>query len=356
MRGKTVTRLALAAVCWLGSGLSVFAVAGARLEMVWPTPSTAWIEGRPRAEFLQATVAGEPESGGFGGVRDNGTRFHEGIDLKPVARDQAGEPADKIFAVLPGVVHYVNDQPGDSTYGRYLVLEHPGVEPAIYTLYAHLRSIATGVAPGTEVARGQLIAMMGRSEGGTGLPKERAHLHFEMGLRVTDAFQLWYDRQKFGSANDHGQWNGYNLMGFDPLDFLDKFRAHTVNNLADYFAQMKPVVRVRVATRQTPDFTRRYPSLVVPVTAMADGATAAAEVTMPPAGWEIACDWTGLPFRWTPLTAADLAGYASNEVRIVEADTTALAAQHSKSIVVPRGGRTTPGKDLETVLAQLFGL
>src|SRR5476651_981681 len=127
MRAKMLQRCCFAALCWLGAGVAVRA-AGPRLEMDWPTPNPAWIEGRPRAEFLQATASGEPESGGFGCVRSGGEQFHEGIDLKPVTRDKAGEPADKVFAVLPGIVRYVNEKAGDSNYGRYLVLEHPGVE------------------------------------------------------------------------------------------------------------------------------------------------------------------------------------------------------------------------------------
>ncbi len=352
MRANVALRFGLAAVCWLGVNPTASAAAtGARLEIVWPTPNPAFIEGRPRAEFLQATASGDPASGGFGGVRDNGERFHEGIDLKPVARDKGGEPADKIFSVLAGIVSYVSDRPGDSNYGRYVVLEHPGTEPAIYTLYAHLRSIAPGVVPGVAVARGQFIAMMGRSEGGSGIPKERAHLHFEMGLRVTDDFQRWYGRQKYGSPNEHGLWNGYNLMGFDPLDFLDRFRAHSVNNFAGYFAQMKPALRVRVAARQNPDFIRRYPSLVVPAP---DGGLPAPAFG-PPAGWDIACNATGLPFRWTPLGAADVIGYAPNEARIVETDAAVLAAEHGRTLVVQRAGRAVPGKDLQTVLQQLFG-
>ncbi len=319
----------------------------ASFEIVWPTPNTAWIERRPVADFLQATVSGDPASGGFGCVRENGAQFHEGIDLKPVARDKAGEPADKIFAALPGIVRYVNERAADSNYGRYIVIEHPGVTPAICTLYAHLRSVAPGIAPGTNVALGQTIAVMGRSEGGSGIPKERAHLHFEMGLRVTDNFQRWYDRQKFGSPNDHGAWHGYNLMGFDPLDFLDKYRARQINDLAGYFAQMTPVVRVRVATRSAPDFVARYPSLL---TRPAPPSAAAI------AGWDIECNATGLPFRWTPLAAADVLGWREGETRVMSTDDPALAACHCKTLVVTRAGKKSPGRDLETMLQQLFSL
>jgi murein DD-endopeptidase MepM/ murein hydrolase activator NlpD len=318
----------------------------APFEIVWPTPNTAWLDRRPIADYLQATVSGDPASGGFGSVREDGAQFHEGIDLKPVARDAAGEPTDKIFAALPGIVRHVSDRPGDSNYGRYIVIEHPAVTPAVCTLYAHLRSIAPGIRPGVTVALGQPIAVMGRSEGGSGIPKERAHLHFEIGLRVTDNFQRWYDRQKFGSPNEHGVWHGYNLMGLDPLDFLEQYRARRVNDLAGYFAQMTPVVRVRVATRQVPDFAARYPSLLTRP-APPDGAALA--------GWDIECNMTGLPFRWTPLAAADVLGLRDGEARIMVSDDAALAAYRGKSLVVTRAGKKAPGKDLETLLEQLFG-
>ena len=329
---------------WIFLLLAGLAAAADRLQLDWPTPNPAWLQGRPPADYLQATASGDPASGGFGCVREEGKQFHEGIDLKPVARDAAGEPADKIFAFMDGVVRYVNERAAASNYRRYVVLEHPAATPAVYTLYAHLRSVAAGLRPGVPVTHGQIIAVMGRSEGGDGIPQERAHLHFEIGLRVTDAFAPWYDAQKFDSPNEHGLWNGLNLMGFDPLEFLGAFRAHQVDDFKDYFAQLRPAVHLRIATAAVPDFTRRYPSLLTRAPAA------------PVAGWEIACNWTGLPFRWTPLAAADVAGYARNEVRIVESDAAVLAACPCKSIVVQRDGRPGPGRDLTVVLQQLFGL
>src|SRR5215213_11223432 len=80
------------------------AQAAERLKLVWPTPSTAWAEGKPPSEWLQHAGSGDPESGGFGGVRSGGSQFHEGMDIKPVARDRRGEPLDEVFAAMPGVV------------------------------------------------------------------------------------------------------------------------------------------------------------------------------------------------------------------------------------------------------------
>ena len=88
-------------------------VGGERLKIVWPTPSTAWAEGRPPREYLQHAGSGEWESGGFGGVRSGGNQFHEGIDIRPVARDRRGGPTDEIFAAMAGTVRHVSSRPGN---------------------------------------------------------------------------------------------------------------------------------------------------------------------------------------------------------------------------------------------------
>ncbi|MDQ6861282.1 MAG: M23 family peptidase, partial [Verrucomicrobiota bacterium] len=40
------------------------------------------------------------------------TRFHEGIDIRPLRRDAAGEPLDPVRAIADGAVAYVNNVPG----------------------------------------------------------------------------------------------------------------------------------------------------------------------------------------------------------------------------------------------------
>ncbi|HVU25265.1 MAG TPA: M23 family metallopeptidase [Opitutus sp.] len=324
--------------------VGVAARAEERVQIVWPTPNTAWAEGRPVREFLQATVSGDPASGGFGGVRSGGTQFHEGIDIKCVRRDRRGEPLDTVVAAMTGVVRHVSLRPGDSSYGRYIVLEHPDETPAVYTLYAHLANVAPGIRPGVRVERGQALGTMGHSSGGYTIPRERAHLHFEIGLLATRNFQAWYDARKFGSRNEHGPWNGYNLMGIDPLEFLNEWRTHRVNTFIDFLRRMRPAARVRIATRRVPDFIERYPSLLTR--------------PLPPAvgGWEIAVNWTGLPFAWTPLAPTDVMGLPLNQPLVVEADAAIERREPSKSVAVMRHGQWRAGGDLETVLQQMFGV
>ncbi len=315
-----------------------------RLELLWPTPNKGWAEGKPLDVYIQHAGSGDPESGTFGGVRTGGRQFHEGIDIKCVSRDRHGEPADDVFAALDGVVRHINSVAGDSNYGRYIVLEHPDQTPAVYTLYAHLARIAPGLHVGDHVTRGQVIALMGHSSDRP-IPRDRAHLHFEIGVMVTREFQRWYDRKGFGSRNDQGLWNGMNLMGIDPLAVFNGCRAGRISTMRDVFTQMTPAVRVRIATNYMPDFIARYAALLTKPLPMG-----------PVGGWEITFNWTGVPFAWTPLAATDVLGLPINQPRIVEVNAELERRERSKTLAVSRRGGWVPGKDLETVLQLLFGI
>lgn len=335
--------LFLVLACSLAAGRA--APGHGRLEIVWPTPNQAWAEGQPITAFIQPTAAGEPTSGCFGCVRSGGLQFHEGIDLKPVGRDRRGEPTDQVFAVMAGIVRHISDRPGDSNYGRYIVLEHPEASPAVYTLYAHLARVLPGITEGGRVERGQAIAIMGHTKSGTRIPRELAHLHFEIGLMVTREFQRWYDGRGYGSPNEQGLWNGINLMGFDPLDFLNQWRERRVDNLQDYFDRMKAQVTLRIVTRRVPDFVLRYPCLLrAPLPAG------------PVGGWEIQCDWTGLPFAWRALTPMEVLGQSIDRVTILKVDEASVAQHRAKVLVQRRGAEFFPVRDLKIVLQQIFGV
>ena len=324
--------------------MSLRAVAAERMQLVWPTPNPAWAAGKPLETYIQHAGSGDAESGTFGGVRSGGRQFHEGLDIKCLARDRRGEPVDDVFAALDGVVRHINASAGDSNYGRYIVLEHPDQSPGVYTLYAHLSRVAPGLHVGDHVTHGQVIATMGHSSDRP-IPRERAHLHFEIGVMVTRDFQSWYDRKGFGSRNEQGLWNGMNLMGIDPLAVFNGWRAGRINTMQDAFAQLTPAVRVRIATHLYPDFVSRYPALLTRQPALG-----------PVAGWEIVFNWTGVPFAWTPLSATDVLGLVPQQPKIIDVNAEVERREHSKSVAVSRRGSWVPGRDLETVLQQLFGL
>jgi len=317
-----------------------------RIDIVWPTPNPAYFEGKPITDFIQPTGSGESESGLFGCRRSGGAQFHEGLDLKPLKRDRHGEPADPVFAALKGVVRYIGRIPGNSNYGRYVVLEHPDMDPAVYTLYAHLAEIASGLSTGDTVACGQTIGTMGRSSSTQAIPRERAHLHFEIGVLLTRDFDRWFDWKKFGSRNQQGIYNGMNLIGFDPLEFFNEFRARRVDTFRDHFAHLQTAVRLQIGTRRVPDYVTRYPSLLTkPLPA--DGLIG---------GWELRVNETGLPFSLTPLTPMEAMGLAPDEVRVLEADETLMKRHRCKSLVFSRHGNWAMGRDLKEVLQLVFNL
>jgi peptidoglycan LD-endopeptidase LytH len=316
------------------------------LELIWPTPNRAFTEGRGPEAYIQPTASGEMLSGQFGSVRSGGRQFHEGLDLFPLLRDRQGEALDDVFAVMAGSVRHVSSRPGSSSYGRYVVLEHPAQSPPVYTLYAHLESVAAGLQVGQTVQAGQRIARMGRSAGGYSIPKERAHLHLEIGVRMTDNFAAWYRARGFGSPNEQGLYNGMNLMGIDPLEVFRMHRAGELTVLDDYFTSAPTAVTLRIARATEPDFIRRYPSLV----ARGGGGTKVDAA----GGWEIDFSPTGVPLRWRRLEALDLLGWRPGELRIIAQNDALLTANRGRTLVVRRAGKIAVGQDLNTVLELLF--
>lgn len=313
-----------------------------RVELVWPTPNRAYAEGRDIAAFVQPTASGVATSGLFGSVRSGGRQFHEGLDLLPLERDRAGEALDPVFAALAGVVRHIYRKPGGSNYGRYIVLEHPAESPPVYTLYAHLAEVSPDLAPGAVVRAGQTIARMGRSASGGGIPKDRAHLHFEIGVRLSDGFEGWYRGRGFGSPNEQGLFNGMNLLGLDPLEFFARARSDGLASLDVVFQTLPTAVRVRVASPDAPDFLRRYPSLKE--SAAGGGG-----------GWEIDFSATAVPLRWRRPSGENFNGWRRSEARVVLQDEALLAANRGRDLVDRRRGVVVPGEDLETVLGLLFG-
>jgi hypothetical protein len=63
------------------------------------------------------------------------------------------------------------------------------------------------------VKHGQRIAVMGYT--GTGLNRERAHLHLELNLILSREFESWYNAFFRNDPNHNGIYNGMNLAGLD---------------------------------------------------------------------------------------------------------------------------------------------
>jgi murein DD-endopeptidase MepM/ murein hydrolase activator NlpD len=195
------------------------------VDLVLPTDNDALFSGGGAAfyQYIERNYKGVKstpwEGGRYGFVRDPTdtaggvvyTRFHEGIDIRPLYRDAHGEPLDEVRAIADGKVEHANLVSGYSNYGKYIVIEHPWGDSNYYSLYGHLSSIA--VQPGDAVKRGQRIGVIGYT--GTGLNRERAHLHLELNLMLSHQFEAWYNTFFRNDPNHNGIYNGMNLIGLD---------------------------------------------------------------------------------------------------------------------------------------------
>jgi murein DD-endopeptidase MepM/ murein hydrolase activator NlpD len=195
------------------------------LNLVLPTDNDAIFSGGGPTfyQYIERDFKGVKstpwEGGQYGFVRDPieisagivYTRFHEGIDIKPLRRDARGEPLDEVRAIADGKVVHTNLVPGYSNYGKYIVIEHHWDGSSYYSLYGHLNSI--GVQSGESVRRGQCIAVMGYT--GVGLNQARAHLHLELNLMLSHRFEAWHETFFKNDPNHNGIYNGINLAGLD---------------------------------------------------------------------------------------------------------------------------------------------
>ena len=220
-----VIRFTAAIALSMASAASLMAETHSALDLVLPTDNDALFSGDGAAfyQYVERNYKGEKstpwEGGKYGFVRDpidtaGGTvytRFHEGIDIRPVHRDVNGEPLDEVRAIADGKVVHANLVPGYSNYGRYVVIEHRWDGSSYYSLYGHLSSIH--VHPGDSINRGQPIAIMGYT--GVGINRERAHLHLELDLMFSHQFEAWHDAFFRNDPNHNGIYNGLNLAGLD---------------------------------------------------------------------------------------------------------------------------------------------
>ena len=263
-----------------------------------PTANRAILETGGEERYFVGTVGKPWMSGTFGCVRTDGWQLHEGLDIRCLAHDKRGEPTDPILATADGTVAYINKRPSLSNYGNYLILRHliEGVE--VYSLYAHLREIRAGLKHGDAVKAGETIAVMGRtSNTRQGISKDRAHLHFELDLVVNERFPDWYRKTFPGQRNDHGGWNGQNLIGLDPWKvFREQQRLGARFSLVEFIRSQPELCRVIVRDSNFP-WARRYPMFVKanPV-AQREGI----------AGYELALNFNGVPTELIPRAASEI--------------------------------------------------
>jgi peptidoglycan LD-endopeptidase LytH len=286
--------LRISAVTWI----FVQGIVASAQPFQLPTANRALFEKGGEDKFFVGTVGKPWTSGTFGCVRSDGWQIHEGLDIRSLQRDKRGEPTDSVMAASDGTVAYLNSKPSLSNYGNYILLRHSIDGMEVYSLYAHLREIRPGLRPGDAVKAGEVIATMGRtSNTREGISKDRAHVHFELDLFYNDAFTSWYKKSFPKQRNDHGLWNGQNLVALDPRAILlEQQRLGARFSLVEYLRSQTEICRVLVRTVNF-SWLRRYPTLVKPnPRAEKEGVV----------GYEIAVNFNGVPFELIPRTASEI--------------------------------------------------
>jgi murein DD-endopeptidase MepM/ murein hydrolase activator NlpD len=318
-----MTRLRFLCLCLLIASL----VAGAQPFHLPTANHTLFDADGGQARFFVGTIGRPWTSGTFGCVRSEGTQLHEGIDIRCLQRDKRGEPIDPILASAAGTVAYVNRKAGLSNFGNYIVLRHEidGIE--IYSTYAHLREIGAGLRPGSAVKLGETIGIMGRTANTReGISKDRAHVHFELNLLTNERFPTWYQKTFPGQRNDHGQWNGQNMLGLDPRAvLLEQKRLGAKFNLVRHLQSQPELCRVLVRETNFP-WLKRYAALV---------RTAPAGQTV--AGYEIALNFNGVPIDLIPRSADEIKG--KTRFQLLSVNEAEQSKNPCRRLVTKRGAR-----------------
>jgi murein DD-endopeptidase MepM/ murein hydrolase activator NlpD len=270
------------------------------LDLVLPTDNDALFRGGGPDfyQYIERDYQGEKstpwEGGQYGFVRDpmeTGaglvyTRFHEGIDIRPLQRDDRGEPLDEVHAIADGKVVYANRVPRHSNYGNYLVIEHRWGGCNYYSLYGHLSTIA--VQAGQVVQRGERIARMGYT--GTGINLARAHVHLELNLLLSHNFQSWYDTFHREEPNYHGTYNGINLKGLDIARLYLALRRYPSLTIPDFLANEETFYKVTLPRSPRFELPKLYPWMLRACSARSAQS------------WEVSFTRSGLPLQIEPST------------------------------------------------------
>ncbi|MBI3879259.1 MAG: M23 family metallopeptidase [Verrucomicrobia bacterium] len=295
----------------------------------FPTANRSLFDKGGEEGFFTGTVGKPWMSGTFGCVRTDGRQMHEGLDIRCLQHDKRGEPTDPVLAAADGTVAYFNKKSGLSNYGNYLVLRHviDGLE--VFTLYAHLREIRDDLKAGAAVRAGERIATMGRTTNTReGISRDRAHVHFEINLFVSERFDAWYKKFHPGERNDHGIWNGQNLLGFDPWEvFREEVRLGKNFNLVNHLRAQTELCRVFIRESKLPLATR-LAALVIPnPRADAEGV----------AGYEIALNFNGVPFQLIPRSATEMKSKA--RLQLLSVNDAEQSRNGCRKLLTKRGTR-----------------
>lgn len=295
-----------------------------------PTANRAILDPDGGGErFFVPTVGKTWKSGCFGCVRTEGWQMHEGLDIRCLQRDKKNEPTDPVMVTADGTVAYVNRKPSLSNYGNYLIVRHTVDGLEIYSIYAHLHEVREDLKPGVSVKSGETIGIMGRTANTReGISKERAHVHFEFNLFVNERFPAWYKKNYPKQRNDHGQWNGQNLLGIDPRAiFLEQQEQGVKFNLVKLIQSQPELCRIFIRETNFPWLTRYAPLVRANPTATKEGIV----------GYEVSLNFIGIPIALTPRAASEIK--SKTRIQLLSVSEAEYQKNPCRKLVTKRSGR-----------------
>ena len=313
----------------LVSLLCVCALSAAGAEVFQlPTANRFVLDPGAEEKAYVGTVGKPWITGTFGCIRTEGWQMHEGLDIRCLQRDKRGEPLDPVLATADGDVAYINTRAGYSNYGIYIILRHHVEHIDVFSIYAHLREIRAGLKPGVAVKTGEQIAVMGHTTNTRqGISKDRAHVHFELTLLVNDHFANWFRNNRPGERNDHGDWNGQNLLAMDPREILLTQKQQGARfSILNFIRQQPELFRVLVRDAQFP-YLQRYAPLALPNPSLGTNAIA---------GYEVSCNFNGIPIALIPRAAGDFP--AKSRVKLLSVNEAEYQSNHCRKLVTKRSG------------------
>ncbi len=268
------------------------------LNLSLPTDNRAIFDGKPEDFYMwvprssgKAWTAGQ-----YGFVRNLvntdgdgviATKFHEGLDIKPMKRDSSSRPLDIVSTIAAGKVVHTSPSSGASNYGKYVVVEHNWGYGPFFSLYAHLSEIT--VTKGQRLLGGSPLGKMGYT--GAGINRERAHLHLELNLLTSSKFDDWHEAVYKGKS-PHGPYNGMNLIGIDIASLFLAQRNNPDLTIPAFLSGATPYFKVTVNRDAPLEIVSRYPWLK-----KGDHKT-------PSTSWEISFTDSGIPLSVVPSNRA----------------------------------------------------
>ncbi len=295
-----------------------------------PTANHALFDPDGGGERFFVPTVGKPwTSGCFGCVRTEGWQLHEGLDIRCLQRDKKNEPIDPVMATADGTVAYINRKSALSNYGIYIILRHNVDGLEVYSTYAHLREVRADLKTGSPVKAREPIGIMGRTANTReGISKDRAHVHFELNLFINEKFPAWYKKQFPGQRNDHGQWNGQNLLGIDARAvFLEQLEQGGKFNFVRLLQSQPVLCRVFVRETSFPWLTRYAPLVRANPRATKEGV----------AGYELGLNFVGIPVEVIPRAASEIKSKA--RVQLLSVNEAEYQKNPCRKLVTKRGDR-----------------